>query len=117
MDFLGIGATSLKEEVCENATCTDHFLSTDADGVKMIMQAKLQRISQTHEDLSFVVLSDVWLDHPKTIPALKRMFEGYGEAEFRPYAFVLCGNFSMKGWMGAGSMESYIGKLYRCQGT
>ncbi|KAG7528621.1 hypothetical protein FFLO_06044 [Filobasidium floriforme] len=84
VDFLGVGATSLKEE------------------------AKLQRISQAHEDLSIVVLSDVWLDHPKTIPALKRMFEGYGQAEFRPYAFVLCGNFSMKGWMGAGSMNAYI---------
>jgi DNA polymerase epsilon subunit 2 len=85
-------------------------MSAGPDAFRPDLQAKLQRISQAHEDLSFVVLSDVWLDHPKTIPALKRMFEGYGQAEFRPYAFILCGNFSMKGWMGAGSMESYIGK-------
>lgn len=90
VDFLGVGATSLKDE------------------------ATLARISQTHQGISLVVLSDLWLDHPRTLPALKRIFEGYSEAEFRPYAFVFCGNFSSKGWMGAGSMQGYVGQYRSC---
>lgn len=62
--------------------------------------------------VSFVVLSDVWLDHPRTLVALRRMFEGYAEAvEFRPMVFVLCGNFCQRGWEGEGALKQYISKL------
>ena len=59
-----------------------------------------------------MVLSDVWLDHPKTLPALKRMLEGYAESvEFRPMTFVLCGNFSQKGWETDGGLKRYTSAL------
>lgn len=61
-----------------------------------------------NSQVSFVILSDVWLDHPRTIPALKRLLEGYAEAvEYRPMAFVLCGNFTQRGWESEGGMKRY----------
>ncbi|GHJ86100.1 hypothetical protein NliqN6_2502 [Naganishia liquefaciens] len=83
IDFLGIGATSIKEE------------------------AKFQSIVEANEDISFVILSDLWLDHPKTLPNLRKVFAGYSQAEFRPYAFIFCGDFSTKGWTGADDIETY----------
>lgn len=83
VDFLGCGATSLKEE------------------------EKYRPIVAAHADINFVVLSDVWLDHPKTLPSLKRLFDGYSQADVRPFAFVLCGNFSTRGWEGKGNLEKY----------
>lgn len=58
--------------------------------------------------VSFVVLSDVWLDHPRTLVALQRLFEGYAEAaEYRPMVFVLCGNFTQRGWEGESGLKGY----------
>lgn len=58
--------------------------------------------------MSFVVLSDVWLDHPRTLVALKKMFEGYAESlEYRPMVFVLCGNFCQRGLEGEGGLKRY----------
>lgn len=87
VDFMGIGAFSLKDD------------------------AKYRPVLEAHEDVGFVVMSDLWLDHPKTLPALRRVFEGYSAAEFRPYAFVFCGNFSVRGWEGASSIASYTGEF------
>ncbi|EIW66910.1 hypothetical protein TREMEDRAFT_45435 [Tremella mesenterica DSM 1558] len=84
VDFIGGGAISLKEE--------QKFLPTVA----------------VNTQVSFVVLSDVWLDHPRCLPALRKMFEGYAESvEFRPMAFVLCGNFSQKGWETEEGLKRY----------
>ncbi|ORX38923.1 DNA polymerase alpha/epsilon subunit B-domain-containing protein [Kockovaella imperatae] len=84
IDFLGTGAVSLKEE--------QKYLPT--------ILANTQ--------VSFVVLSDVWLDHPRTLPALRRMFEGYTQAaEYKPMAFVLCGNFTQRGWEGEDGLKRY----------
>ena len=61
-----------------------------------------------NSQVSFVVLSDVWLDNPRTIPALRKLFEGYAQAvEYKPMAFVLCGNFCQKGWEGEGGLKRY----------
>ncbi|KAK8843454.1 DNA polymerase epsilon subunit B [Kwoniella newhampshirensis] len=84
VDFLGGGAMSLKEE--------QKYIPT--------ILANTQ--------VSFVILSDVWLDHPRCLPALRRLFEGYAEAvEYRPMVFVLCGNFCQKGWEGEGGLKRY----------
>ncbi len=85
VDFLGSGAISLTEE------------------------ARFAPVVAAHADVNFVVLSDVWLDHPKTLPSLQRLFDGYAQAEVRPFAFVLCGNFSSVGWEGQGGIERYKG--------
>ena len=61
-----------------------------------------------NSQVSFVVLSDVWLDNPRTIPALRKLFEGYAQAvEYKPMAFILCGNFCQKGWEGEGGLKRY----------
>ena len=66
-----------------------------------------------NEHVSFVILSDVWLDHPQTFGALEKLFQGYAEAaEFRPMVFVFCGNFAEKGWEAAGGIPRYTGKLF-----
>ncbi|ORY29159.1 putative DNA polymerase epsilon subunit B [Naematelia encephala] len=83
-DFLGTGAMSLKEEQKYTPTVL------------------------ANTQVSFVILSDVWLDHPRCLPALRKLFEGYaGAAEYRPMAFVLCGNFCQRGWEGQGGLKRY----------
>ncbi|ODN74772.1 DNA polymerase epsilon subunit B [Cryptococcus amylolentus CBS 6039] len=84
VDFLGGGAISLKEE------------------------QKYTPAVLANTQVSFVILSDVWLDHPRTLPALQRLFEGYANAaEFMPMVFVLCGNFSQGGWEGPEGLKRY----------
>jgi DNA polymerase epsilon subunit 2 len=48
-------------------------------------------------DLSFFVLSDVWLDHPDTFHGLRRIFTNCVENNFVPKVIVLCGNFTSTG--------------------
>lgn len=63
---------------------------------------------QANTQVSFVVLSDVWLDHPRTLPALRKLFEGYADAvEYKPMVFVLCGNFCQRGWEGEDGLKRY----------
>ncbi|WVQ81649.1 DNA polymerase epsilon subunit B [Cryptococcus sp. DSM 104549] len=84
VDFLGTGAMSLKEE------------------------QKYVPTILANDQVSFVVFSDVWLDHPRTMPALRRVFEGYAEAqEYKPLVFVLCGNFCQGGWEGEAGLKRY----------
>ncbi|KAK7061812.1 DNA polymerase epsilon subunit [Favolaschia claudopus] len=73
IDFLGKGATSLLE---------DSQLSV--------------RVRDELSDLNFFFLSDVWLDNPRTLPALQKMFENCVENRFVPKLIVLCGNFTSK---------------------
>lgn len=42
-----------------------------------------------------VILSDVWLDRPEVMRALRQLFKGFDEAP--PRAFVFIGNFSSRG--------------------
>ncbi|BEI83060.1 hypothetical protein CcaverHIS002_0309280 [Cutaneotrichosporon cavernicola] len=84
VDFLGGGAMSQKDE--------DKYIPTVL----------------ANEHVSFAFFSDVWLDHPRTLVALRQVFQGYADAsEFRPMAFVLCGNFCQRGWEGDGGMKRY----------
>ncbi|KAF8195788.1 DNA polymerase alpha/epsilon subunit B-domain-containing protein [Mycena galopus ATCC 62051] len=73
IDFLGKGSTSLLE---------DSQFSV--------------RIREELSDLNFFFLSDVWLDHPKTLPALQKMFNNCVENHFVPKLIVLCGNFTSR---------------------
>ncbi|KAJ7368403.1 DNA polymerase alpha/epsilon subunit B-domain-containing protein [Mycena albidolilacea] len=73
IDFLGKGSTSLLE---------DTQLSV--------------RVRDELADLNFFFLSDVWLDHPKTLPALQKVFDNCVQNHFVPKLIVLCGNFTSR---------------------
>lgn len=70
IDWTGKGVISLKEERSLDASLQKH-----------------------HPDVSFVVLSDLHLDVPRTFHSLKAVLRGYIDADFVPFLFVFCGNF------------------------
>ncbi|KAF8663414.1 hypothetical protein AX16_000986 [Volvariella volvacea WC 439] len=71
IDFLGKGSTSLMED------------TQWAIGVQNELP-----------DLHFFFLSDVWLDHPRTLPGLQKLLDNCIENNFIPRVIVLCGNFT-----------------------
>ncbi|KAF8165254.1 epsilon DNA polymerase [Crassisporium funariophilum] len=73
IDFLGKGATSLLED----------------------SEFKV-RIREELPQLHFFFLSDVWLDHPQTLPGIQKMFDNCIENDFIPRIIVMCGNFTSK---------------------
>ncbi|KAF8205068.1 DNA polymerase alpha/epsilon subunit B-domain-containing protein [Pholiota molesta] len=73
IDFLGKGATSLLEDA----------------------QFKV-RVREEIPELHFFFLSDVWLDHPQTLPGIQKMFDNCIENDFIPRVIVMCGNFTSK---------------------
>jgi len=54
------------------------------------------RIRDELSELHFFFLSDVWLDHPQTLPGLRQMFDNCIENSFIPKVVVLCGNFTSR---------------------
>ena len=57
-------------------------------------EAKILRShEQAHSSLSFVFLSELHLDDPKSLHNFRAMLQGYVDADFIPFAFVLCGSF------------------------
>jgi DNA polymerase epsilon subunit 2 len=46
------------------------------------------------ESVAFVVISDLWLDQPRVLDALKRLFERSIAMGWTPKMFILCGNFA-----------------------
>ncbi|EAU84870.2 epsilon DNA polymerase [Coprinopsis cinerea okayama7 len=73
IDFLGKGATSLLED-----------------------RQYALRVKQELADLHFFFFSDVWLDHPQTLPGLQKIFDNCIENDFVPKLIVMCGNFTSK---------------------
>ncbi|KAG0207905.1 DNA polymerase epsilon subunit 2 [Mortierella sp. GBA30] len=59
---------------------------------EMRSEEQLKVIAEEYEDISFVILSDIWLDQPKTFSTLRTIFEGYSNSAL-PLAFILCGSF------------------------
>jgi DNA polymerase epsilon subunit 2 len=53
-----------------------------------------------------VIMSEVTLDQPSTLNALRRILEQYDTAEYPPLTFVLAGNFSSKAAMAGGATGS-----------
>ncbi|TFK23244.1 epsilon DNA polymerase [Coprinopsis marcescibilis] len=73
IDFLGKGSTSLQE---------DKQLSL--------------RVHQELLDTHFFFFSDLWLDHPQTLPGLQKIFDNCVENDFIPRVIIMCGNFTSK---------------------
>eukprot|EP01112_Ceratiomyxa_fruticulosa_P022380 TRINITY_DN8173_c0_g2_i1.p1 TRINITY_DN8173_c0_g2~~TRINITY_DN8173_c0_g2_i1.p1 ORF type:complete len:559 (+),score=89.64 TRINITY_DN8173_c0_g2_i1:155-1831(+) len=61
------------------------------------MLQKLQ-VYEQQEDNLIVILSDVWLDSPKVLDKLTKLFRGY--ESIVPSAFVLIGNFTSRALVG-----------------
>lgn len=53
----------------------------------------LTTLERQFQKIFYVILSEVHLDKPKTMANLKRMFEGYAQADLTPFLFILTGNF------------------------
>ncbi|PWN52289.1 DNA polymerase epsilon, subunit B [Violaceomyces palustris] len=83
VDFLGTGAITLKDE--------------DAFRVH----------EKAHDELCMVVISDLHLDHAKTMSNFRAILQGYVDAEFIPFAFILCGDFSSSPWSGSDVVKKY----------
>ncbi|KAF8681125.1 DNA polymerase epsilon subunit [Rhizoctonia solani] len=83
VDFLGKGATTLVEEAK--------------------LETRLQRLDRP----SFVVISDLWLDHPRTTLGLHKLLQTCLDQEWIPLVFVFCGNFTTRG-IGQGSGDALL---------
>lgn len=73
-------------------------------------EAALQVHEANHADLCFTIFSDLHLDHAKTMSALATVLQGYVDAEFIPFALVLCGNFASQQYSSADMVDKYKGK-------
>ena len=117
VDFLGVGATSLKDEVRHlSQLCRSRATRADkppaAPSRLSYPQEKYDRIVKAHNAVTFIFISDLWLDHPKTLVNLRRMLEVYADAVVPPLAFILCGNFSSVPCTvgGAAGLAKYTGQ-------
>ncbi|KZO94865.1 DNA polymerase epsilon subunit B [Calocera viscosa TUFC12733] len=73
IDFLGKGATTPAED------------------------EEYARRIQDFPHLAFVVISDLWLDHPKALVGLRAVLDKCVETGFTPFLFIFCGNFTSRG--------------------
>ncbi|KAG0082944.1 DNA polymerase epsilon subunit 2 [Podila epicladia] len=87
-ETIGLPPPELREETKKVFGNID-FLGAPRE---MRSEDQLRVISEEYEDISFVILSDVWLDQPKTFTTLRTIFEGYSNSTL-PLAFILCGSF------------------------
>nr|KAJ3422015.1 DNA polymerase epsilon subunit 2 [Polyrhizophydium stewartii] len=72
--------------------------------------AVLQRVESGAEDVSIVILSDVWLDQTRVLDKLRVLFDGMTQTTAR-LAFVLCGNFSSAPYIyGGAESKRYKGQ-------
>ncbi|KAL7753078.1 DNA-directed DNA polymerase epsilon, subunit B [Sorochytrium milnesiophthora] len=78
------------------------FLGAPAD---LYDTTRLAQIEQRYDGVKIVLLSDVWLDLPSVMLALRRLFQGYA-ATVPPLAFVLMGNFVSKNYLYDGQQRN-----------
>ncbi len=75
----------------------NNVLCCDMPFLDLLLQAQFSvRIRDELSELHFFFLSDVWLDHPQTIPGLQKMFDNCIENNFIPKVITLCGNFTSR---------------------
>lgn len=80
--------------------------TVDFNGTGSVTTAEakaLQTHEQSHSSLSFVFLSELHLDDIKAMSNFRAMLQGYLDANFIPFAFVLCGSFITSNKVSAGS--------------
>ncbi|KAI9355246.1 DNA polymerase alpha/epsilon subunit B-domain-containing protein [Pilaira anomala] len=73
---------------------------------KPLIDEKLLKIEETtNNDITFVIISDLHLDQPKVMKALRIILDGYSNAQV-PLAFIFIGNFSSKPFRYSASQTS-----------
>ncbi|KAI8881892.1 DNA polymerase epsilon, subunit B [Backusella circina FSU 941] len=80
----------------EPRSMTDSIFShIDFSGLPkpLIDEQQLKAAEESHKDITFITLSDVYLDKPEVMRALREIFAGYSQAQIPPLAFILMGNF------------------------
>ncbi|CEH15208.1 dna polymerase epsilon subunit b [Ceraceosorus bombacis] len=82
-DFNGTGAISLNEE------------------------SLLKVHEQRNDDVCMIFISEFHLDHHKTMASFRAMLQGFVDAQFIPFAFVLCGNFLSAPHQGGDTVRLY----------
>ncbi|ORX58322.1 hypothetical protein DM01DRAFT_254213 [Hesseltinella vesiculosa] len=76
----------------------------------VVDEKRLQLEEERNDNIFFIVVSDVFLDQPKTMQALRRILDKY-EHENIPLAFILIGNFASGSMVNAGmNIQDYQGK-------
>ncbi|KAF8979446.1 DNA-directed DNA polymerase epsilon, subunit B [Entomortierella lignicola] len=88
VDTIGLPPPELREETKKVFGNID-FLGAPKE---MRSDEQLNVIASEYENISFVILSDLWLDQPKTFATLRIIFEGYSNSSL-PLAFIMCGSF------------------------
>ncbi|KJE88954.1 DNA polymerase epsilon subunit 2 [Capsaspora owczarzaki ATCC 30864] len=86
--WIGLPASESRETARKNFSAVNFF-----GGNYSIQDAPQYKVlERQNEDAFFVVLSDVWLDQPKTMEKLRVLFTGYASSP--PVAFILIGDFT-----------------------
>lgn len=87
----GIKLVLISDGLNSLMTSTIDFTGT---GAVTAQEAKALRVhEESHSSLSFVFLSEMHLDDTKALHNFRAMLQGYVDANFIPFAFVLCGSF------------------------
>lgn len=92
VDFLGKGATTPLEDVSFRVRHLSSYLWCVA-----LQSQYALHIQEDLSDVTFFVLSDVWLDHPDTLRGLQKLFDNCIETNFIPKVMIMCGNFTSRG--------------------
>ncbi|KAI7830646.1 DNA polymerase alpha/epsilon subunit B-domain-containing protein [Gamsiella multidivaricata] len=88
VDTIGLPPPELREETKKVFGNID-FLGAPKE---MRSEDQLSVIAGEYPNIMFVILSDLWLDQPKTFTTLRTIFDGYSSANI-PLAFIMCGSF------------------------
>lgn len=73
---------------------------------KPLIDERLLKVEENlNEDITFVIISDLHLDQPKVMKALRVIFDGYSDAVV-PLAFIFMGNFSSKAFTYSASQSA-----------
>ncbi|KAK9763417.1 DNA-directed DNA polymerase epsilon, subunit B [Basidiobolus ranarum] len=81
-----------------------------------LTMSQLKKIEESQKDVCFVILSDVWLDHPMTIPKLRTLLTGYANALI-PLAFILMGNFVSEPFLYTGKDSATYKEYFNALGS
>lgn len=104
-DFLGPPQTPILEPAGAPSRVAARASWRGAISVKE--EAAFQVHEANHSDLCFVIFSDLHLDHPKTMAAFATVLQGYVDADFIPFALMLCGNFASQQYSSADTVDRY----------